>query len=153
MDRFIVMTWLGIALLLPACRPPPEPPRASAHRRQEPPASGPQSDRRADRRRGRAEPDRQPRPWRDRLQRCYLGLLRTDPGLQGTVLVRVHVAPDGVVARVQVLRNTSHAPRLAACLVDIARTWRFSKAPDDPSGWPARTRLVEVPIVFRPPNY
>jgi protein TonB len=66
-------------------------------------------------------------------------------GEQGTVTLRVRVAPDGVAARV-VVERSSGSPHLDAAALEAVKAWRFTPAR---RGADAVQSWILVPIVFR----
>jgi hypothetical protein len=57
---------------------------------------------------------------------CYAAAVKDQPGLVGTVQVAFVIAPSGQVSEAQRHESTTlAAPKLASCLVDRVKSWRF----------------------------
>ncbi|MBF0374260.1 MAG: energy transducer TonB, partial [Alphaproteobacteria bacterium] len=65
-------------------------------------------------------------------------------GIEGIVVLRVAVQPDGGAAGVEVARSCGH-PRLDGIAAEAVRNWRFAPAR---RGAEAVASVVEVPIRF-----
>jgi TonB family protein len=128
----------------PAPEPPkaraPEPPPsdASTAARPEPPASGPRAgaiDVAATRAAARAQIGP--------VQQCYERARMDDSSLAGTVQVRITVAPDGSVAKVDVVSSTLGAPPVETCIRQAISRWRLPR----PTGGVAAS--LTYPLVFQ----
>ena len=75
---------------------------------------------------------------------CYAEALVDKPGLAGEVLLRLHVAPGGVVARVDVLKDQTGSVKLTDCLLHRMQTWKEPSLAGD-----APLQLV-FPLAFKP---
>ncbi len=79
------------------------------------------------------------------IQQCYERELQRDPTLQGRVVLRFAVRPDGSTEDVAAAVSTFPDERVGTCLVALVRTLRF------PAGEREGPVAVSFPFVFAPP--
>lgn len=72
------------------------------------------------------------------LKRCYREALRLDPELRGEVTLGLTIGETGRVSDTEVRAMT---PALAACIDQVAATWRFA-VPTDGDGEPTRATFT-----------
>jgi len=65
--------------------------------------------------------------WR----RCYQKGLETDPTQAGSVLITIHLMPDGEVSGVNVEGKSGVSPQVTACALSVVRRLTF-QAPGSP---------------------
>ena len=63
--------------------------------------------------------------YKSSLYRLYNKELRRDPSLQGKIILRLTIEPDGTVSLCQMQSTDMNAPDLAAQVVDRVRTFNF----------------------------
>jgi hypothetical protein len=78
------------------------------------------------------------------VQSCYDIMLKSRPGVQGRVGVRLRVSSTGKVRRVTFKENSFHDPVLEKCLNKALMTFKF---PPSRSG---RSSNVHYPFIFQP---
>jgi pSer/pThr/pTyr-binding forkhead associated (FHA) protein len=78
----------------------------------------------------------------NQLIACYEKVLITDPGLAGKITLDWTVKMDGLVKDVRVASSTLSNPKVAVCVVDAVKGWKFPK----PVGGEA---LISYPFLFR----
>ena len=76
------------------------------------------------------------------LSACYEKVLLSDPGLAGKITLDWTVKMDGLVKDVRVASSTLSNPKVAVCVVDAVKGWKFPK----PVGGEA---LISYPFLFR----
>jgi len=74
---------------------------------------------------------------------CYERQLKTDPSLQGRVVLNLTIGADGSVLRADVQGETLRDEEVNTCIADVVRTWSFP----EPEGGAARVRK---PFTFKP---
>lgn len=82
---------------------------------------------------------------RDPFRGCYNRGLRIDPSMQGCVMMRARVTPDGDVATSEAVVSDGLSDDVVACLVEVLRGAHFS-AP----GGGGSTLMVPVTFVQSP---
>jgi len=80
---------------------------------------------------------------REDLRGCYERALVENPGLEGTVTLRIVVTGDGSVGTTSLQGSTLRSVSLGRCLVQLVRTWRFPPPVD------GKTAAVDYPLAFR----
>jgi hypothetical protein len=78
----------------------------------------------------------------NQLIACYEKVLIQDPGLAGKITLDWTVKLDGMVKDVRVASSTLSNPKVAVCVVDAVKGWKFPQ----PSGGEA---LISYPFLFR----
>jgi hypothetical protein len=78
----------------------------------------------------------------NQLSACYEKVLLQDPGLAGKITLDWTVKLDGLVKDVRVASSTLSNPKVAVCVVDAVKGWKFPK----PVGGEA---LISYPFLFR----
>ena len=78
----------------------------------------------------------------NQLIACYEKVLIADPGLAGKITLDWTVKMDGLVKDVRVASSTLSNPKVAVCVVDAVKGWKFPK----PVGGEA---LISYPFLFR----
>jgi predicted component of type VI protein secretion system len=78
----------------------------------------------------------------NQLTACYEKVLMTDPGLAGKITLDWTVKMDGLVKDVRVASSTLSNPKVAVCVVEAVKGWKFPK----PVGGEA---LISYPFLFR----
>jgi len=78
----------------------------------------------------------------NQLTACYEKVLMTDPGLAGKITLDWTVKIDGLVKDVRVASSTLSNPKVAVCVVEAVKGWKFPK----PVGGEA---LISYPFLFR----
>lgn len=79
------------------------------------------------------------------VQACYERTLASSPELQGRLLLRLTLAPDGSVREARVAESTLGSPEVHQCIESASARWRF---PALPAG---ETEVdVEYPLVLQP---
>ncbi|CAN5602418.1 hypothetical protein BH09MYX1_BH09MYX1_30950 [soil metagenome] len=58
---------------------------------------------------------------------CYNEAVKRDPTVDGTLVVRFVISPDGSVKSVRDSGSTIHDPAFRSCVFDEIRTWQFPK--------------------------
>ena len=76
------------------------------------------------------------------LSACYEKVLINDPGLAGKITLDWTVKMDGLVKDVRVASSTLSNPKVAVCVVEAVKGWKFPK----PVGGEA---LISYPFLFR----
>ena len=66
-----------------------------------------------------------------------------DPNLAGTVTTRITVAPDGAVAKIDIINSTLGAPTVEACIRQGMSRWRLPR----PVG--GASASLTYPLVFQ----
>ena len=68
----------------------------------------------------------------EQLQLCYLEALRVWPQLEGRVVIKFYVEPDGSTSAPSVAMHYSTVfdPTIGCCIARVAQSWRFP-APND----------------------
>jgi len=66
------------------------------------------------------------------LQDCYKQELRYDPGINGKIVVRFTIDPDGHVAGASIISSTLNSPRMEECILNRIKRWR-NFPPCDPA--------------------
>lgn len=77
------------------------------------------------------------------VQQCYERARMDDPSLAGTVTARITVAPDGSVARIEIVKSTLGAPQVEACIREGIARWHLPR----PGGGAAAS--LTYPLVFQ----
>lgn len=77
------------------------------------------------------------------IQGCYEKELKRNPGLKGKVVVRFVINPDGRVSEISIETNSMGDEAVAACIVNVIRSWKFPFHPPDAAA-------VSFPFVFSP---
>ncbi len=77
------------------------------------------------------------------VRACYAKRLAELPTLAGKIVLRWTIGKDGLVTAVEVLSDTVSDTKLAACLKEIVKRWRF---PSSRAG----ITIVSYPFVFAP---
>lgn len=75
------------------------------------------------------------------IRKCYERDLGREI-IDGTLVIRFVIAPDGSVSSAEVYRDTLQAPAVAECVLSVARGWRFHA----PVGGSV---VVTYPLVFK----
>lgn len=78
------------------------------------------------------------------VRACYERSLKADPDLQGKLLMRWEVQPDGTVADAKVQGDGLGNAKLSECIERRVSRWRFPTA--------SRSTPVEFPFTLRPSN-
>lgn len=58
------------------------------------------------------------------LQDCYKQELRYDPTINGKILVRFVIEPDGGVKEASIISSTLNSPRMEECILNRIKRWR-----------------------------
>jgi hypothetical protein len=75
------------------------------------------------------------------LRTCYDAVAQEDPTAGGTLAVGWTIQPDGRVTELAVVSSTVASARLATCVLDQVRTWRFPEAG-------TTTKIAHYPFEF-----
>jgi hypothetical protein len=75
-------------------------------------------------------------------KRCYAEGLRSDPTMEGHIVIRLRVAADGQVASAEPVMNEGLSPAVAACVAAVSLHARFE--PSGPGG-----ATISVPFRFK----
>lgn len=83
---------------------------------------------------------------RERVRACYDAAQKTEPGLQGDLLVAFVINPDGSVksAEVNAQESEIHSPELDSCAVGVLQTLKF------PASSRGLESKVNYPFNFKP---
>lgn len=79
---------------------------------------------------------------RPAIRRCYEEHLARS-FIDGKLVIRFVIGPDGSVAAAEISQDTLDAPAVADCLLAVARAWRFER----PAGGGSVT--VNYPFIFK----
>lgn len=66
------------------------------------------------------------------LQDCYKQELRYDPNINGKIVVRFRINPDGIVTNASIISSTLNSPRMEECILNRIKRWK-NFPPCDPS--------------------
>jgi hypothetical protein len=84
------------------------------------------------------------RAQRGEVHKCYAASLEKDAKAQGELLVQVEIGERDRVRKVQILKDQTDAPGLAACLTERIAAWTMKELKASPG-----TQVV-FPLIFRP---
>lgn len=84
------------------------------------------------------------RAQRGEVHKCYAASLEKDAKAQGELLVQVEIGEHDKVRGVQILKDQTDAPGLAACLQQRIAAWTMKELKASPG-----TQVV-FPLIFRP---
>ena len=77
------------------------------------------------------------------IQGCYERELKKDASLQGRVVVRFVVEPNGHVSEFSVVEKSPGMDETARCIQTLIRAWRLNVTPPEPT-------VIEYPFKFYP---
>jgi biopolymer transport protein ExbD len=84
-------------------------------------------------------------PWKGNLEKCYLDGLATHPGLNGRVMGRVNVGPDGQIMEHRINSSTLEgAPEVEGCIDTVLGNFKY------PPLGVQKTAGVQYPMLFSP---
>jgi len=93
---------------------------------------------------GQADADAALQPHKGQLEQCYLQGLATNPTLNGRVLAKIGVGPQGEILEHSIGASALGSPEVEACIDQVLGKFRFK-----PLG-PNKTALVQYPLLFSP---
>ena len=73
---------------------------------------------------------------------CYQRELKLNPNLQGSLQLRLTIAPNGRVQKIEMVQDTVGSRNLARCVQGRIRSWRFEPA--------TGTSIVPITLPFSP---
>lgn len=86
-------------------------------------------------------------PWKGNLEKCYLDQLPLNPEMNGRVMLRLSLGPEGQIMDHKISSSALEGPGKEAvetCLDAVAAGFKF-----EPLG-PEKTALVQYPLLFSP---
>ena len=93
---------------------------------------------------GQQDADAAIQPFKGNLEQCYLALLGAKPDMNGRVLGKVSVGPQGEIMSHSVLSSALENPEVDACVDQVLGSLKFK-----PLG-PNKTAWVQYPLLYSP---
>ena len=88
--------------------------------------------------------DEQFRPLITEIEGCYAAARATNPSLEGRIVLKLGVWPEGEVISQEIVSSTVNDEPLETCILEAAPRLRF-----EPLG-EGNTASVQMPLIFTP---
>lgn len=93
---------------------------------------------------GQATADKALEPWKATIEKCYTDRLGGNPTMNGRVMARVAVGPQGEIMSHSISSSTLSNAEVETCVDAVLGSLQF-----EPLG-PEKTALVQYPLLFSP---